>query len=52
MRTRWLLAWLLGVMLLGSQVATVLADGFEGGDPHGKNELHENPNADKHELGG
>lgn len=48
MRTRWLVALLLGVVLLGSQIAAALAEGVEGGDP-GKGELHENHNADNHE---
>lgn len=49
MRTRWLVALLLGVVLLGSQVAAALAEGVEGGDPPGKGEQHENSHADHHE---
>lgn len=49
MRTRWLVALLLGVLLLGSQVAKVLADD-EGGDPgHSQEESHESAAATAHE---
>lgn len=48
MRARWLLALLLGVVLLGSQIAAALA-GVESGDPgKSQGDVHEDLHSHNH----
>jgi hypothetical protein len=47
LRTRWLLALLLSIVLVGSQLVAALADGIEGGDPHGHGHGHQDHGHDR-----